>query len=302
MHIILLGTAAGGGFPQWNCACVGCGTARRDPGAAVPRTQSSVAVSADGRHWFLLNASPDVRAQLTLLPAIESNGAATPRHLPIEGVVLTDAELDHTLGLLLLREGGSVPLYATGAVVETLERDLRILPVLRAFAEVPLRVLAEFAPVPLRLRNGEPSGLTVEAFGVGGHPPRFAGSDAAGHTVGLLLRDGLRVAAYLPGCAALDPALLDRLAGADLVLFDGTFWSDDELAAVTGGGRTAGDMGHLPISGPAGSLEQLRPLGTRVVYVHLNNTNPVLLEGSPERAAVRAAGMTVGADGMTFTL
>lgn len=299
MHVILLGTAAGGGFPQWNCACTGCRTARRDPAAAVPRTQSSVAVSADGGHWFLLNASPDVRAQLALLPPGEPGGT---RQLPIEGVVLTDAELDHTLGLLLLREGGALPLHATAAVTATLERDSRLLPVLRAFADVPLTTLEEGVAVPLSHRGGEPSGLTVEAFAVPGGAPRFASRNAPGHTVGLLIRGGAHACAFVPGCAALEAPLISRLAGLDLVLFDGTFWRDDELPAVTGGRRTARDMGHLPISGPGGSLEILPRLGSPVVYVHLNNTNPVLLENSPERAAVAAAGLAVGADGMTFTL
>lgn len=299
MHVTLLGTAAGGGFPQWNCACAGCRTARHDPAAALPRTQSSAAVSADGRHWFLLNASPDVPAQLALLPPEPPAG---PRRLPIEGVILTDAELDHTLGLLLLREGGSVPIHATGAVRSTLEQDSRILPVLRAFADLPLTTLEEGVPAPLRHRGGEASGLTVEAFAVPGHAPRFATRNDPGHTVGLLVRGEDHACAYVPGCAALDPALVSRLTGLDLVLFDGTFWSDGELSAVTGGSRSAREMGHLPISGPGGSLEILPRLGGPVVYVHLNNTNPVLLEGSPERAAVVAAGLAVGADGMTFTL
>ncbi len=301
MHIILLGTAAGGGFPQWNCACPVCRTARHDPAAAVPRSQSSVAVSADGDHWFLLNASPDVRAQLALLPAVEAV-AAGPRQTPIEGVVLTDAELDHTLGLLLLREGGSVAVYASGAVAATLEDDSRILPVLRAFADVPLATLAEGVPVALRHRDGKQSGLTVEFFAVPGHAPRFARTRSPGDAAGVLLRDGAGVCAYVPGCGALDASLADRLSGLDLVLFDGTFWSDGELAAVTGGSRSARDMGHLPISGPGGSLEILPHLGSRVVYVHLNNTNPVLIEHSPERAAVVSAGMAIGADGMRFTI
>ena len=299
MHVILLGTAAGGGFPQWNCACTGCRTARRDPAAAVPRTQSSVAVSADGSHWFLLNASPDVRAQLALLPPGAAGGV---RQHPIEGVLLTDAELDHTLGLLLLREGGALPLHATAAVSATIQHDSRILPVLRAFADVPLTTLEEGVAVPLRYRGGESSGLTVEAFAVPGGAPRFASGDAPGHTVGLLIRGGAHTCAFVPGCAALEPPLIGRLTGLDLVLFDGTFWRDDELLHVTGGSRTGRGMGHLPISGPGGSLEILPRLGSPVVYVHLNNTNPVLLETSPERAAVGAAGLAVGADGMTFTL
>jgi pyrroloquinoline quinone biosynthesis protein B len=299
MQVILLGTAAGGGFPQWNCGCAGCRTARHDPSAARPRTQSCVAVSADGERWFLLNASPDVRAQLALLPGGEPSGS---RRTPVEGIVLTDAELDHTVGLLLLREGGALPLYCTGAVAATLERDTRLLPILRAFATVPLTLLDSGSEIPLADHTGAAAGLSVEAFPVAGHAPRFARCDDPGATTGLLLRSGGRTCAYVPGCATVDPALLERLAAADLVLFDGTFWSDGELAAVTGGSRSARDMGHLPIGGADGSLAPLSRLGARVVYVHLNNTNPVLLEQSAERAQVVAAGLIVGADGMTFDL
>lgn len=298
MHIVLLGTAAGGGFPQWNCACHVCRTARRDPSAAIPRTQSSAAVSADGRRWFLLNASPDVRAQLARLPGAEPSGS---RRLPVEGIVLTDAELDHTLGILLLREGRTLPLYATDGVAGVLEHDSRLLPVARAFAEVPLTALVPGRPVPLVNRDGEASGLTVEAFPVAGGPPRFARRSGGGETVGLLLRAGGRSCAYVPGCGELDGPVMGFLEQADLVLFDGTFWTDDELAAVTGDGRSAREMGHLPISGPAGSMARLAHLPGRVVYVHVNNTNPLLIEAAAERAAVTAAGLTVGADGMIFT-
>jgi pyrroloquinoline quinone biosynthesis protein B len=299
MHVILLGTAAGGGFPQWNCSCTGCRAARADPAAALPRTESSVAVSADGHRWFLLNASPDVRTQLALLPEEPSAG---PRRLPIEGIILTDAELDHTIGILLLREGRHLPLYATEAVAHILERDSHLLPVVRAFADAPVTSLAPWTPFALSDRDGRPSGLTVEAFPVAGDAPRFASADVAGSTVGLLIRDATSCCAYVPGIGALDGTTLDQLRAASLVLFDGTFWTDDELIALGVGQRTARAMGHIPISGPGGSMEMLAALPARVVYLHVNNTNPVLLEHSAERAAVTAAGLAVGADGMTFTL
>ena len=299
MHVILLGTAAGGGFPQWNCWCPGCRTARTDPAAATPRTESAVAVSADGHRWFLLNASPDVRAQLARIP---QEPAAEPRRLPIEGVILTDAELDHTIGILLLREGRHLPLYATKAVAHILERDSHLLPVVRAFADAPVTCLAPWAPFALADRDGHPTGLSVEAFPVAGDAPRFASADAAGSTVGLLIRDARSCCAYVPGCGALDAATLEQLRAASLVLFDGTFWADDELIDLGVGQRTARTMGHIPISGPRGSMEALAALPSRTVYVHINNTNPVLLEHSAERAAVVAAGLAIGADGMTFTL
>ncbi|MDQ3809110.1 MAG: pyrroloquinoline quinone biosynthesis protein PqqB [Chloroflexota bacterium] len=299
---MLLGTAAGGGFPQWNCWCPTCRVARAEPGRARPRTQSSLAVSADGRRWFLCNASPDVREQLGYLPVDPPEGS---RHVPVEGVVLTDAELDHSLGITLLREGRRLQLWATAAVVGTLERDSCILPVTRAFAQVDVLELPLENRAELRYRDGTGSGLTVEAFPVPGDPPRFAREDIPGHTVGLIIRDRASggACAFVPGCGTLDSALLDRLREVQLLLFDGTFWSDDELIALEIGETRAVAMGHVPISGGGGSLARLAELPAfEKVYTHINNTNPVLLEDSPERTAVRRAGIQVGMDGMRFRI
>lgn len=302
MRIILLGTAAGGGFPQWNCWCPSCRVARQNPTAAIPRSQSSAAISVDGQRWFLLNASPDVRNQIARLPCGPS---AQIRQVPIEGVLLTDAEIDHTLGVVLLREARHLPLYTTAAICAMLERDSRILPVTRAFAEVPVTELLLDTPQVLRYRDGSGSGLSAEAFAVPAGPPRFATSDVVGHTVGIALRDGERgtVCTFVPACGHLEASLLDRLAQADLLLFDGTFWTDDELIALGIGDRTARQMDHLPISGPGGSLEQLRKLPCRHrIYTHINNTNPMLVENSPERALVEQAGLTIGVDGLQINL
>lgn len=299
MQVILLGTAAGGGFPQWNCWCPVCRTARHSPAAAHPRSQSSAAVSADGRHWFLLNASPDVRDQLARLPAEVPAGV---RQVPIEGIVTTDAELDHTMGLALLREARMLQLWSTVAVKKVLQDDSRLLPVTEAFAEVAWRELPLGAPVPLLHRDGAASGLTVEAFPVAGDPPRFARRDLAGHTVGLELRGpaGARCL-FVPGCGAIDDEIRRRLPGATLLLFDGTFWAEDELMALGISDRPAAAMGHLPIGGLGGSLEQLASLApTRRVYTHINNSNPILIENSAQRRTVEAAGWTVGDDGMRF--
>jgi len=298
VHVLLLGSAAGGGFPQWNCWCRGCETARSRPLEAWPRTQSSAAVSRDGRRWFLLNASPDVRQQMTRL--VPNGRPATVRHTPIEAVALTDAEIDHSLGIVLLREARCLPLYATVGVRTVLDRDSRFLSVARAFAEIPVTELPIDVAVPLCCRDGGESGLAAEAFLVPGDPPRFAGADAEGHTVGLLIHEietGCRCA-FVPGCGALTPAILARLAAADVLLFDGTFWTDEEPVEAGIGPRTAQQMGHLPIAGAAGSLEQLSRLPCRHrVYTHINNTNPVLVEQSRERALVNEAGLTVGFDG-----
>ncbi|HET8623115.1 MAG TPA: pyrroloquinoline quinone biosynthesis protein PqqB [Gemmatimonadales bacterium] len=301
MKVILLGTAAGGGFPQWNCWCPRCRVARADPERARPRSQSSVAVSADGQRWFLLNASPDVHHQLA---SLTDRPPAGQRHVPLEGIVATDAELDHTLGLVLLREGRRLQLWATCATLATLERDSRLLPVTRAFAEVIAVELPLGKAVPLRYRDNGESGLSVEAFVVPAGPPRFATRDEPGHTVGLLVRKaGGGTLAYAPACGELDEALAARLAQADLLLFDGTFWTDDELIQLGIGDRTARQMDHLPLSGPGGSLERLASLPVKQrVYVHINNTNPILIEDSPERLAVERAGLVVGMDGMRFEL
>jgi len=302
MHVVLLGTAAGGGFPQWNCWCPPCRAVRSAPHRASRRTQSSAAVSVDGERWFLLNASPDVREQLDCLPGPIPAGV---RHVAVEGVVVTDAELDHTLGIVLLREARHLQLYATPAVRLVLEQDSRILPVTQAFARVEVTEMRLEQRMALRYRNGDTSGVTIQPFEVPAGPPRFARENNPGLTVGLVLRDETSggSCAYVPGCGGLDQTLLERLSETDLLLFDGTFWTDDELISLGIGDRRAREMDHQPISGPAGSLSRLAGLSrTRTVYTHINNTNPMLLEDSPERAIVERAGLAVGADGMSFSL
>jgi pyrroloquinoline quinone biosynthesis protein B len=259
-------------------------------------------VSADGVRWFLLNASPDVREQL---PRLQTQVPTGLRHVPVEGIAVTDAELDHSLGITLLREARRLQLYATGSVLKVLAEDSRILPVTEAFAEVAVTTLPLGEPTPLRYAAGEESGLSVTPVAVAGDPPRFARQAGVGHTVGFWLTDRATggTAAFVPGCGALDPPLLRRLAGANLVLFDGTFWTDDEMVQLGLSERTARQMDHLPVSGPGGSLEALADLpGRHRVYTHINNSNPMLIEDSPARRAVEAAGLVVGMDGMRFTI
>jgi pyrroloquinoline quinone biosynthesis protein B len=302
MHVILLGTAAGGGFPQWNCWCPTCRIARDEPARAHARTQSSIAFSADGVRWFLGNASPDVREQLAQLPQLDVRGV---RHVPVEGIVLTDAELDHTLGVTLLREGRLLQIVATAAVIRTIAEDSRVLPVTQAFAVVQTVEIALGEATPLDYRDGTPSGLTIEMKAVRGDAPRFSRKEEVGHTVAAFITDAAsgKTCAFVPGCGGLGPRLLARLDEADLLLFDGTFWTEDELIRLGISDRPASAMGHVAISGPEGSLAVLSRLDCRQkVYTHINNTNPMLIERSPERAEVEGAGMLVGMDGMRFEI
>ena len=301
MHVLILGSAAGGGVPQWNCGCANCRAART---AGTDRTQSSVAVSADAERWVLLNASPDLRQQLAAHPALWPRG---PRHSPVAAVVLTDGEIDHTAGLILLREAAArLPVYSTAGVLALLGNQWPLFRVLDEYAGVEARVLPEGGVVALRDAGGEELGLDCQALAVARRPPRYAkGVPAGTFDVGLRLEDRRTggTFAYIPAAGAVDGAVRALAHGVDLLCFDGTFWSEDELAASGAHTLGARAMGHLPVGGPDGSLAALPPLGARrTVLVHVNNTNPILNPSSPERAQVAAAGIEVGEDGMTFEL
>ncbi|MBW8792706.1 MAG: pyrroloquinoline quinone biosynthesis protein PqqB [Streptomyces sp.] len=291
MLLRVLGSAAGGGSPQWNCGCPVCAAVRS--GAGLARTQSSVAVSADRRRWFLINASPDVRAQIEVFPGLHPRDDRTT---PLEAVLLTDAELDHTLGLLLLREARALRLYATQAVRKTLFDGSGILRTLERYCPVEWHAVIPDADLALA------EGLSCRAFDVPTvKRDRFATGMDHGRVVGYRLADersgGTLV--YLPGVQSLTPALHGEIEGCDCLLIDGTCWRDDELVRLGLAGKTSRDMGHLPIDGPDGSLAQLPSLGVgRTIFVHMNNTNPVLLEGAPERRTVEESGMEVAMDGL----
>lgn len=308
MRIIILGSAAGGGFPQWNCACGNCARARAGDPAARPRTQSSVAVSADGASWVLLNCSPDVRVQIESTPTLQPRNGI--RHSPIAAVVLTNGDVDHVAGLLSLRERQPFALYATGRVLAALAAN-PMFGVLRP-EMVARRSLALGETVPLQGPGGTPLGIEAEAFAVPGKVALYLEDPEAEHfgsvaedTIGLRLADAEngRSLFYVPGCAALSEALAARLRDAGLVLFDGTTWRDDEMAQSGTGEKTAGRMGHMCMSGETGSLAAFAGLNVeRKIYVHLNNTNPALVADTPERAAVEAAGWQVAEDGMEVAL
>ena len=298
MWVRVLGSAAGGGFPQWNCACPSCRAVRDGSRPARPRTQSSVAVSPDRRRWFLLNASPDVHAQLAAFPALHPTDGE--REVPLEAVLLTDAELDSTLGLLLLREGRGLEVHATEATRDTLHQGTGLLRTLEAYCPVTWRPVVPGVDVPLG------GGLSYRAFDVPTTKrPRFGTGEEKGRVVGYRLTDERsgRALVWLPVVQELTAEVREQLDGCACLLLDGTCWSDDELIRLGVGTRTAREMGHLPIGGPAGSLEQLAPLAVeRTVYVHLNNTNPVLIEDAPERRLVEQHGMEIAVDGLELQL
>jgi pyrroloquinoline quinone biosynthesis protein B len=305
MRIRVLGSAAGGGFPQWNCGCPNCRGLREGTIRATPRTQESVAVSADGQTWFLLNASPEIRAQIESFPALHPRG---PRHSPLQGILLTSGDLDHCLGLLSLRESHPIVVYATERVRQGFIEGNRLYRTLERFTnQVTWRILKLGREEELTV-DGGPSGLTVEARAVPRKPPlHLEGRMAADpeDNVALRIRDTARgsLLAYASGVAAITPAVHEALAAAACIFFDGTFWASDELPALGLGAKRAEEMAHLPIGGPQGSLAMLTGLGAgRRVYIHVNNTNPLLRDDSPERRAAEAAGWEVAHDGLEIAL
>ena len=308
LRVVVLGAAAGGGVPQWNCGCQVCLAARtRQP--ELQSTQASIAVSADGESWFLINASPDLRQQLTATPQLHPR-AGLLRHSPIAGVILTNGEIDAIAGLLSMREGSPFTLYAHERVLAILKSN-SIFNVLneKNVSRQPIEVDKAFEP---SLPGGSPSGIEILAFEVAGkgawylegkqHP---AGSVGAGDTLGLRIRDKAsgKYFYFLAACAGVTDDLKSRLAGAALVFFDGTVWRDDELIAAGLGNKTGQGMGHISMSGEHGVIESLAGLDIgRKMFLHINNSNPALLHDSNERKAAERAGWEIPADGMEITL
>jgi pyrroloquinoline quinone biosynthesis protein B len=295
---IVLGAAAGGGFPQWNCRCAVCRLAWAGDRRVKPRTQASLAVSADGERWVLLNASPDLRAQIQANRSLHPLNAA--RGSPIAAVVLTGAEIDQTAGLLSLRERSPFTLYGTAATLAAVADN-------PMFAALAPDVVTRRAVVPgARFALG--SGIDAELFVVPGKVPLYLEGDdpdTASETsanVGVEVFGGGARLAYVPGAAAITPAVKARLADADVIMFDGTLFSDDEMIATGTGQKTGRRMGHMPLDGPDGSLAALADLRARRIFVHINNTNPILIDGSPARERVAAAGWEVAEDGLEVKL
>lgn len=310
MKIRVLGAAAGGGFPQWNCNGRGSASVRAKKPGFSPRTQSSLAVSADGKRWVLLNASPDLRQQISDCPALWPDASGPLRNSPIKAAVVTNADVDHIIGLINLREAQPFTIYGSARVLTTLA------------ANSVFNVLAEsYVPrIELKLDEarklegaGEDLGLTVEPFAVPGKIALYLEDTKAGGNFGSREGDtiGLKVTEnatgrsfyYVPGCAEVDAPLAERLKGAELLLFDGTLYTDTEMLDQGLLNKTGQRMGHISISGSGGSIAAFKDLNVRrKIYVHINNSNPVLDDNSPERKATEAAGWEVGYDGMEVTI
>jgi pyrroloquinoline quinone biosynthesis protein B len=307
LRVVVLGAAAGGGVPQWNCGCPVCLTARTE--TELQSTQASIAISADGMHWFLINASPDLRQQLIARPQLHPK-IGQLRHSPIAGVILTNGEVDAVAGLLSMREGSPFTLYAHERVLAILKSN-RIFNVLneKNVKRQGIEIDKAFEPA---LPDGAPSGIEILPFEVPGksawylegkaHP---AGGGGAGDTLGLRILDKAsgRYLYFLAACARVTDDLKSRLNGAALVFFDGTVWRDDELITAGLGNKTGQSMGHISMSGDHGAIESLKGLDVGLkVFLHINNSNPALLPGSDERKTAEQAGWQIAADGMEITL
>lgn len=301
MRIRVLGSSAGGGFPQWNCNCPNCDGLRRGSILAQARTQSSIAVTVDDTDWLLVNASPDVLAQIRATPELQP--ARAQRDSGIAAVLLMDAQIDHVTGLLMLRERPSpLPLLATPEVLDDLTEGFPITRILSHYCGVtptPLRLDGEFMALP------ELPGMAIRPVLLSSKPPPyspFRNCPRPGDNIGLLIENsatGQRVF-YAPGLGEMTPALLDLMGQCSVILVDGTFWTEDEMQRLGLSKKSAAEMGHLPQSGPQGMIAQLDtlPSATRKILIHINNTNPILREDSPERALLTAHGIEVAFDGM----
>jgi pyrroloquinoline quinone biosynthesis protein B len=312
LSAFVLGAAAGGGFPQWNCGCDVCRLAWAGDPRVKPRTQASIAVTADpigdhgvgdpsvgdhGAAFTLINASPDLRQQILATPALQPRGL---RDSPIAAVVLTGAEVDQTAGLLTLRERGPFALYGTEATLATLA------------ANSIFGVLAPDMVSRRAIRPGErfalPGELQAELFLVPGKAPLYLEGDDPALAAETEANVGIEIACagkrlvFIPGAAKLTPVIAERLRDADVVLFDGTLFTDDEMIAAGAGTKTGRRMGHMPVGGSDGTLAALASLARRRILIHINNTNPILIEGSPQRRAVEAAGFEVAEDGLRIEL
>ena len=298
LDIIVLGSGAGGGFPQWNSNAPACRAARA--GNIPSRSQASLAVSGDGHNWFVLNASPDLRSQILATPELQAQTGL--RSTPIQGVILTNGEIDSITGLLTLREREPFRLYATQATHAQLDAN----PIFEAVNReiVPRLVLNDLSALALPNKDDTPSSLTVTAFDVPGKAPLYAEHlpSQKGETIGLDITDGQHRLIFLPACADLTPEIRARIRSADALFMEGTLWRDDEMILAGLSPKTGLRMGHISMSGPEGIIATLHDAPQHRVFIHINNSNPVLLPDSPERRTAEEAGWIIGEDGLRLTL
>lgn len=309
MRIEILGSAAGGGFPQWNCNCRNCQCLRAGTFQGKARTQTQVAVTNDHQRNFLLNASPDLRLQIEATPHLHPR--LGQRDSPITGVVLTSGDVDQVAGLLSLRELQPFPIYCTTSIRRILGDDNSVFAMLnRVPNQVSWREITPGQSFSLLDSAGADSGIRCEGFSLATHYPAYVSAQRSASLrpeealLGVVLQSssGKRLA-YMPAVPEIEETLLLRLESTDILLFDGTFWSDDELIRVQGNGATAREIGHIPVSGADGSLKKLAGLHRpRKVFIHINNTNPMLDESSPQYREVRDAGWEIAEDGRSFDL
>lgn len=296
MRALILGAAAGGGLPQWNCGCPNCDAARL--GSIAPQTQSSIAVSADGSSWVVLNASPDIRSQFFDNPQMHPGSV---RGTPVKSVILTNGDIDHIAGLLILREKTGFDVFATGEILKALNEN-PMFGVLdpEHVSQKTMTIGEAFSPAP---------GVDITPYFVPGKVPLYQEAGAVDttliseNTIGLEIRANGKVMQYVPGCAMITDDIIERFSDSDQILFDGTVWQNEEMKQTATGTKTGRRMGHIPMSGEDGSLAMLgqltRPTKT---YIHINNTNPIWNPTSPERRAVEDAGWSVAQDGMEIVL
>ena len=306
MFVRVLGAGAGGGFPQWNCTCGNCVAVRNGKPGFKARTQSSLAVSRDGKNWVLLNASPDLRTQIAAAPALNPQPTGHLRSSPIKAVVLTNGDVDHIAGLINLREAQRFSIYATTRVLGVIAENS----VFNILAHDVVKRIPMTLDEPVMLSgDGVDLGIKVEAFDVPGKIALYLEDESAGpdfgtqkgDTIGLKVSDPSSGKAffYIPGCAQVNETLAKRLIGASHLFFDGTLFTDDEMVCQNLMPKTGPRMGHISISGPEGSIAAFENLGIgRKIYVHINNSNPVLDDNSHEHAQTTAAGWEVGFDGL----
>jgi len=311
MHIRVLGAAAGGGYPQWNCNHPNSRKARNKDPNAIARTQSSIAISSDGLRWFIFNASPDLRHQLWNNPILMPQSSDPLRYSPIMGVLLTNADVDHTAGLINLRESQNFNLYGTERVLSVLENN-SIFNVLNP-KFVKRKPIKLDEPINLEYSNGEDSGITVIPFAVPGKVALWLEDESKGPNFGSVDEDTIALEVkndqgkteffYIPGCANVPEWLKKRINNSNLILFDGTLWTDDEMIREKVGIKTGKRMGHISMHGSEGSIESFKNIKIkRKIFIHINTTNPALLENSDERKIANEAGWEIAYDNMELKI